>query len=279
MTLRLSTRHCAALAVGGGFITLAVVLLRISPVWLAVGPALLAALDAVVSSPVLGLPTAAAVGRLLGRPRVVRRLWPLRVYDYLPSRAAFVLVSVAVASVAVQFLPFWLGVLVIVGVVLVASALVGRLKPSRIPERLYVPPTGESAREAAHRLSPSIRVGGRLPAVPWLERQLAAAGDAPLAVAVYAYDDRMPAGLLADAVAFLASVRGVAVHYLSDDEFLLVGAPSAVHFAQGHRIEVLIRGEPRPPQPSIGEVVYPADGTDAAALIARARAKLKRRVR
>lgn len=53
MSARVSTLRHVALAVGGGLITLAVLLTGITPVWLAVGPALLVSLDAIASSPAI----------------------------------------------------------------------------------------------------------------------------------------------------------------------------------------------------------------------------------
>jgi hypothetical protein len=88
----------------------------------------------------------------------------------------------------------------------------------------------------------------------WLKDQLVAAGDGPLAIVVFAYARPIPA----------------------------VGTPMAVETARGHtRIVVSVEGVSYPAEavlPSVGEALYPDDGTDAGELIDRARAKLKLRI-
>jgi hypothetical protein len=277
---RRSLRHLAAIAVGGGFITLAVAITGIDPAWLAVGPLLLVLVDTLAFSPVIRSRVAAAIARL-SNPRYA--FGPPgfggRGFGSTGAPRGSLLATLAVAlglAAAVYYLPFsvpfygWaalLGVIVVAGVLaLVVPRFTGRYAFSFgvLPDPIAM---------SQFRLS--------FPGDPvlWLQEQLDAVGDGPLSIVVVAFAGPAPAGPLVAMVTVIAQAGAPHIHYLSDDEFLLVGAPHDVSAALS--IFGLGRLSVRPAGASVptiltGEAVYPQDGTSPDELLAKARQKAQR---
>ncbi len=271
---RRSLRHLAAIAAGGGLITLAVAITGINPAWLAVGPLLLVLIDTLAFSPVIRSRVAAAVARL-SVPRYAFRDSGFghgpRGFDSRRDPLGSLLTTLAVAlglAAAVRYLPFYgwaalLGVVVVAGVLaLVIPRFIGRFAFSFgiLPEPIAT---------YQFRLS--------FPGDPvlWLQEQLDAAGDGPLSIVVVTFAGPAPAGPLVAVVAVIAQAGTLHIHYLSDDEFLLVGAPHDVSaalslFGVGAAAPAG-RTERRPTPILTGEAVYPQDGISPDELLAKAR--------
>ena len=189
---------------------------------------------------------------------------------------ATLILGVGVAA-AVSFLPLyvWLGIvigLLAIGAVRMFAFRWGTF--SRMEVSLSLP--------HVHAGSGSLGLGLVLSGPPeaWLQLQLREAGDGPLSIAVIGFDGPVPAGELAALVTAIANTRDTTIHYLTADEFLVVGSELAVHLAlsavKWSPFSMRLRGEPPPVTLLRGEAVYPRDGSTPDELIAKARQKAKR---
>jgi hypothetical protein len=278
MSRRRSLRHLTAIAAGSGLITLAVAFTGITPVWLAVGPLLLVILDTLAYSPAVHSRAGALAARLPRLSLPLRHMEPDAAFSMdRHSRLKWLLVVLTpvVIGVAVQLLPTygWLAVVAGLGplaVLFVARALGHRL--AALPAFLTAL-RGYLADAHVYR-DADVRPPFPAPA-SWLDAELRAASRG-LSIVVVSFAGPAPGGRLADVVAALAQSRGTHIHYLSDDEFLLVGEPDAVHAAlsklgQARLAAVQPGAEPPGRRLAIGEALYPRDGERAAELIAKAR--------
>jgi hypothetical protein len=274
---RRSLSHLFAVAGVSGLVTLAVALTDADDVWLAVGPLLLVILDTLAFSPVVQSHARKAARRISGlgppKPRGFvatvspRPSYAPASYSYSGLRWAWPLAVLVAVGLVVNFhAPIWafvtantltLGLAAVVIVALTLTALgVGALSDAR--------------RSLAADLEP-----GRGPVGPWLQHQLKAAGESPLSIVVLKAAD-ISAPALTAACADVIRDDVAQLHYLSATEILLVAKPENVRAAVAH-----FRRGPSPLQPAepprMGEVTYPDDGRNPAALIRQARLRLAER--
>jgi hypothetical protein len=289
MSRRRSLRHLIAIAAGGGLITLAVAITGITPVWLAVGPLLLVALDTIAYSTIVRS-RLSPLGAALLRPASQVPGWGGSPYrstlraelrmardelDLPFYRRFFWEVDVLRYYLPAVALPSLLSIVVGLGVTLVVAGTSGVASHPGAPVGIVLTSLGgiflSTIALAYFALLRGPTIHYAASPVRWLQDEMDAAEDA-MPLLVFSFSAELDAASVGALVTLaIPRSRGRALVTL-DHKLLVTGSVSDLarlldalpaHIPSARRAEV-----------RVGRAEYPQDGTTPEALLSAATARL-----